>query len=182
MSNRPTRSRRRRSGQSLVEFAILAPILLVLVCGAAQVAVVVYSQISVTTASREAARTAAEYPKDSGLFPAPVSSGKDCTSTDSRKTCVAAYKSTTNTFGLVNPSNFTVKLTSSQYPSGTATPTCWNTSSTADDGLVTVTVSYHAPVFLPFVDKFLADSGQTYRTVTSTVVQRVDPCVINGGN
>ncbi|HZS14838.1 MAG TPA: TadE/TadG family type IV pilus assembly protein [Candidatus Dormibacteraeota bacterium] len=184
MSNRPTRARRRgrRGGQALVEFAIIAPLLLVLVCGGAQVAVVVYSQIAVTTASREAARTAADNPKDSGLFPAPVTSGKDCSSTDTRRACVAAYKSTTNTFGLVNPTNFTVTLKSAQYPSGSSTTTCSGTSGTADDGLVTVTVSYQAPVFLPFIGTFFADSGKSYRTVSNTVAQRVDPCVINGGN
>jgi len=187
MSNRPShaaraRRRERRRGQSLVEFAIIAPLLLVLVCGGAQVAIVVYSQIAVTTAAREAARTAADNPKDSGLFPAPVTSGKDCTSTDTRKTCVAAYKSTTNTFGLVNPNNFTVTLQSAQYPSGTATTTCSGTSGTASDGLVTVKVSYQAAVILPFVGSFFADSGKSYRTVSATVTQRVDPCAINGGN
>jgi Flp pilus assembly protein TadG len=173
----------RSRGQALVELAVLAPVLLLLLTGGAQVAVVVYSQISVTTAAREAGRTAADNPKDSQLFPAPVAGGKDCTSSsDTRKVCVAAYNSTTTTFGLVNPSTFTVQLSSAQYPSGTSTVTCSGTAGTADDGLVTVKVSYHAPIFVPFVDKFFADPGHSYRTVTNTVTVRINPCTANGGN
>jgi hypothetical protein len=136
----------------------------------------------VTNAAREAGRTAADNPKNAALFPAPVSTGKDCTSTDTRKVCVAAYKSTNTAFGLINPSNFTVKLGSSQYPSGSSTTTCSGTSGTADDGLVTVTVSYQAPIFVPFLSTFFADPGTSYRTVTNVVTERINPCVINGGN
>lgn len=171
----------RSRGQALVELAVLAPILLLLLTGAAQVAVVVYAQISATTAAREAGRTVAENPRDSQLFPAPVA--KDCTSSsDTRLVCVAAYQSTTNTFGLVNPVNFTVNLTSAQYPSGTPTSTCFGIAGSADDGLVTVKVSYHAPIFVPFVDRIFADPGQTYRTVADTVKVRVDPCSANNAN
>jgi Flp pilus assembly protein TadG len=176
------RSRPRSRGQALVELAIVLPLLLVLLVGGAQVAVIIYSDISVTNAAREAARTAADTPGNTGLFPAPVTSGKDCTSTDARKACVAAYKSTNSAFGLINPANFTVQLSSAQYPSGTTTPTCWGTAGSADDGLVTVTVSYQAPIFVPFVGTFLADTGKSYRTVTNVVTQRINPCIINGGN
>jgi Flp pilus assembly protein TadG len=178
--------RRRRPGhrgQALVELAVLAPVLFLLLAGGAQVAVVVYSQIAVTTAAREAGRTAADTPQDSELFPAPVTSGQDCTSsTDARKVCLAAYKSTTTTFGLVNPSTFTVQLSSAKYPSGSATVTCSGVAGTADDGLVTVKVAYHAPIFMPFVDRIFADAGKTYRTVSDTVTVRVNPCTANGGN
>ncbi|TMC49407.1 MAG: pilus assembly protein [Chloroflexi bacterium] len=180
MSFRRSRSRRRR-GQAMVELAIVAPILVLLVTGGAQVAVVVYSQVSVGTASREGARTAVDNPKDTQLFPAAVT--KDCTSSsDTRKACAAAFNSTTQTFGLVNPANFTVHLSSQKYPSGTSTPSCNGSAGTADDGLVQVQVTYQAPIFVPFVNRFFADSGQSYRTVKSTVTMRVSPCSANGGN
>jgi Flp pilus assembly protein TadG len=169
----------------MVELAIVAPILVLLVTGGAQVAVVVYSQVSVGTAAREGARTAVDNPKDTQLFPA--AKGPDVTtnctsSSDARKACAAAFNSTTQTFGLVNPANFTVNLSSQKYPSGTSTSACNAATGSADDGLVKVQVSYQAPIFVPFVNRFFADPGQSYRTVTSTVTMRVTPCSANGGH
>ena len=180
MSGRTARRRRSR-GQALVEFAIIAPLLLVLLTGAAQVAVVVYSQLAVDTAAREAARTGSDNPMDSQLFPAATT--KNCSSpTDARKACVAAFHSSSRLFGLVNPANFTVNLSSQQFPTGSPTTACAGASGTADDGVITAQVSTHAPIFVPFVNRFFSDPGQPYRTVSSSVDMRVSPCAVNGGN
>ena len=61
--NRVRRSGRgRASGQSLVELALVAPILLVLIVGGAQIGALVYGGISVATAAQEGARVASEQP------------------------------------------------------------------------------------------------------------------------
>ncbi len=63
-SRRP--GRRTAIGQSLVELALIGPLLLVLIVGGAQVGALVYGGISVATAAQEAARVASEQPINSG--------------------------------------------------------------------------------------------------------------------
>jgi Flp pilus assembly protein TadG len=65
-SQRRVRSRgRARRGQALVELALVAPFLLVLLLGSAQVGAIAYSQISIDTASREGARAGIIAPNES---------------------------------------------------------------------------------------------------------------------
>jgi hypothetical protein len=47
-----------------------------------------------------------------------------------------------------------------------------------DGSYLTVTVSYRVPVFVPFTGHILADPGQNYRTVTSSLTMRLEPCLI----
>lgn len=54
--------RRRTAGQALVEFALIAPALIVLLGGAAQVGEISYGAVTVSSAAREGASIAAEYP------------------------------------------------------------------------------------------------------------------------
>jgi len=56
---------RRRAGQALVEMAIVAPVLIILLLGAAQVGQIAYSMVSIDTASREGARAGVEAPNSS---------------------------------------------------------------------------------------------------------------------
>lgn len=53
-----SRRRRRTRGQSLVEFALVVPIFLLLLCGILDFGVVLYSRMTVINAAREAARAA----------------------------------------------------------------------------------------------------------------------------
>jgi hypothetical protein len=57
--------RRRSRGQALVEMALIAPALIVLLGGAAQIGAIAYGGVTVGTAAREGARIAAEYPNRS---------------------------------------------------------------------------------------------------------------------
>src|SRR5437588_721139 len=56
------RRRRRRLGQALVETAIAAPLLVVLLLGGAQVGSIAYDQVSLDTAAREGARAGVAAP------------------------------------------------------------------------------------------------------------------------
>ncbi len=76
-------------------------------------------------------------------------------------------------------------VTSSSWSLGTmpaepATPTC--STSISDTSFVQVTVSYHAPVFVPFVGRYLeSPTGSGSRTVTATQRMQVEPCTITQG-
>ena len=54
--------RRRAAGQALVEMALIAPALVVLLVGAAQIGEIAYGAVTVSSAAREGANIAAEYP------------------------------------------------------------------------------------------------------------------------
>ena len=52
------RARRRRNGQSLVEFAVVLPVFLLILCGILDFGVLLYSRMTVINAAREGARAA----------------------------------------------------------------------------------------------------------------------------
>jgi TadE-like protein len=56
------RRRRRTNGQSLVEFALVVPILAVMLMSILQIAVLYFSQVGLTNAAREASRNASAIP------------------------------------------------------------------------------------------------------------------------
>jgi len=65
-------------------------------------------------------------------------------------------------------------------PTDPPTPTC--STSVPDTEYVQVTVSYHAPVFVPFIGRYLeSPSGSGSRTVTATQRMQVEPCSITQG-
>lgn len=57
-SGHSTQRRRRTRGQSLVEFALVVPIFLLLLCGILDFGVVLYSRMTITNAARDGARVA----------------------------------------------------------------------------------------------------------------------------
>lgn len=188
MTTRAPRDRYR--GQALVELALMCPLLLGLLAGSAQVGVIYYDQLSLDTAVREGARVAVDHPGSLSIFSggSPKSSPSNthtCTSSDTNVACSAIYSSTQNGKfgGLINTSNLiNVTITSSAFPGSTPGTCSGGGSASTQDGLLTVHAEYQASVFLPFAAKYLADQGQTYRTVKSTVVVRVDPCSVTNGN
>jgi hypothetical protein len=160
-------------------------VLTVLLVGAAQVGVIYYDSLSVATAAREAARVASENPQSSGLFSSPNSPSAPGAHTcagagDSNVVCAAAYKSTYQPGALLDPTQLAVRLQGSVF-SGSAPASCPAGSSTSD-GVVTVTASYNVPIFVPLLNQVLATPNQSYRTVTTTVSVRVEPCDVTVGN
>jgi TadE-like protein len=158
-------------------------VLLTFLVGIAQVGLLYYDQMSVDTGAREAGRVAAENPGNTGLFSGayapslPRSSAYACAgSGDPILTCQAAYTSTNNgpLGGLIVPANLGVGFAGSVYPGGS--PVVCTQGTGTSDGEVIVTVTYNAPVFVPFLGALLATPGHSYRTVKASVRVRVAPC------
>ena len=159
-----------------MEFALIAPLLLVLLVGAAQIAAILYSGITVASAAHDAAKVASEQPVGSGAFiAAGATSGvtTTCPSVLHPVVCNAVTQSK----GLLGTVTTTVAP-------GTpaAIPACLTNPSWVPDGYVTVTVSNDVPIFVPFLNNLLANSaGSTVRTISTTVVMRVEPCSMTAG-
>lgn len=97
--------RRRRRGQAMVEFALIAPFLVILVAGGSQVGAIAYAQISADTAAREGARAGVQAPNKSLVWTGAAPSTHTCTTSDyaSNPICVAVL----NADGFLSPSAFT---------------------------------------------------------------------------
>jgi Flp pilus assembly protein TadG len=78
------------------------------------------------------------------------------------------------------PTSGTQSFTTGTMPPDPSTPTC--STSIPDTSYVQVSVSYNAPVFVPFVSKYLESSPNSgIRTVTATQRMQVEPCNITQG-
>lgn len=65
-------------------------------------------------------------------------------------------------------------------PTDPPTPTC--TSVVSDTSYIQVTVTYNAPVFVPFVGKYFeSPAGSGRRAVTATQRMQVEPCFVTQG-
>jgi Flp pilus assembly protein TadG len=181
VSSRPQRRHRRggRSGQALVELAVVAPVLVVLLLGTAQVGVIVYDQVTVDTAAREGARVGSEQPNGSQAYvggapasqPYPVCPS---TGTSSNPVCNAVW----NASGLLNGRAMAVSV--APQPAGATPASCSGPSSWVADGYVQVNVAYDAPVFVPVIGQLFQTSPGT-RRVTAVVTARVEPCTLTQG-
>jgi Flp pilus assembly protein TadG len=184
LSARPRRS----SGQSLVEFALAAPFIIILLLGGAQVGLLVYDYLSIGTAAREGARVGSENPVNSGVFSAPLPQtlSPACTTSSTNPVCVAIFHEANNSsnFGLLDTSKITTVVSSAApYQAGQSCPLSGPSSSLPNDGLITVKVSYPVPIFVPIVGQFFGDSGNAgQRTLTRTVTMRIEPCTVTQGN
>lgn len=169
--------RQRQRGQALVEMALSLLVLILLVSGAAQIGVIYYTLLSVDSAARESARVASENPGNTGVTPNGTGAHA-CTPVggDPLLACKAAVNSTHNGVlgGLVDPQKLDVNLSWVPFPGSTAAK-CRGAVGTSD-GVVTVAVSYNAPIFLPIVGPIFATGTNPYRTVTGTETIRVEPC------
>jgi Flp pilus assembly protein TadG len=174
-------------GQAVTEFALIAIVLVMLLIGAAQLATIYYALVSVDTAAREGARVASEQPGNTTLFSSPNSPGSPgshtCTTGAGQpNACKAVFNSTRKSLGgIINANNMDATLTGSTYPSVTAT-TCPQTGTGTSDGLVTVAVSYDAPIFLPIIGPMLSTNGTNHHTVKASVQIRVEPCINTNGS
>ena len=183
------RRHQRDRGQSLVEMGLMLPFLALLVAGIAQFAFLFFASIQVDTAAREGARVAANTPQGVG------SSGKvgpfdsngnitgtvDCAS-GTYWTDVPACRAIWNNRGEI--ASFTDATIQGIAPVGGTAP-CSNVNSAytgPEDGYVRVTVTYKAPVFVPFINQLLSDSSsQGTRTLSWWTTMRVAPCAITTG-
>ena len=145
------RSRRGRlsPGQSTVEFALVLPVLMLLLGGAAQFGVIWATQVGVTNAVRDAARAA------SGVQPkADIATG---TVTGASETTFASAIRVNNLLpGLSKnvPFYSAGSLQTSQVCYASFTDVSGGTSLEA-----TVTVRYTHPIFIPFIASVLGSNG-----------------------
>lgn len=104
-------TRRHRRGQALVEFALIAPFLVILLAGGSQVGAIAYTQISTDTAAREGARAGVQAPNKSLAWAGATPGTRTCTASDytSNPICVAVL----NADGFLTPSTFTSAAPSS---------------------------------------------------------------------
>ena len=177
-------ARRRRfdcsRGQSLVEFALLAPVLFVLLVGAAQIGAILYAGVTVASAAHDGARVASEQPINSGAYKLSgsnvvVGSGVNpCTTGSSNPVCQSVVQSE----GLLSSVKTVVAPGTTQTSSTESCP-----PKSVTDGYVTVTVSEDVPIFIPFLNNLLANtSGGSVRTISTTVTMRVEPCDMTQGS
>ena len=176
--NRQGRSQRRGgAGQSLVELALVAPILLVLIVGGAQIGALVYGGISVATAAEEGARVASEHPINSAAYMVSGSSvavgpGATCPASGN-PVCAAVAQAK----GLLKSVNTTVAPGTSPG-TGTSCP-----PQSVGDGYITVTVAVNVPIFIPILNSMLTNTRDgSYRTMSDTVTVRVEPCTLTNGS
>lgn len=176
--NRPRRRQHRGGiGQSLVEFALVAPILLVLIVGSAQIGALVYGGISVATAAQAAVRMASQQPIGSGAYvvsgaSAAVGPGATCPASGN-PVCAAVSQAK----GLLTAVNTTV-APGTVPGAGTACP-----PRSVGDGYITVTVAVNVPIFVPILNSILANTRDgSYRTMSDTVTARVQPCTLTNGS
>jgi Flp pilus assembly protein TadG len=174
---RAVRSRER--GTSLAEFALVAPVVLVLLVGMAQLGAILYTWVTVDSAVREGVRVASQQPNNSQAYVAGLAAVAPTTcgypTIPANPACSAVYASS----GLLDGHTFTVVIRP-QSPSAALVPAgCVPTA--VPDGYVQVSVSDDVPIFVPFLDQMLASPGKTVRTVTSTVMNRVEPCTMTKG-
>ncbi len=178
------RHRGGRVGQAMVELALASVLLVTLVCGSGQVGAIVFTQLNVDNASRDAARVASLEPDTSkayGPLGAPHTTPITCSSPSTNPVCNAAW----NAAGGMSASNLTVTIAAA---STVNYGTCYTSNGQLNtyDGYVTVTVSTNAPIFVPFIDKIFADptppgSTNDTRTLKSTTVMRIATCPITNG-
>jgi Flp pilus assembly protein TadG len=180
---RTSRARRRGRGQALVELALVSPLVLLLLLGAAQIGVIVYGQVTVDTAAREGARVGSEQPNNSQAYSngSPVAAPyPTCPSsgTSTNPVCNAVW----NGAGLLSGQSMSVTIA----PQSVSNPATEDSSCTTMspppvvDGYVQVTVTYDTPVFVPLIGQ-LFQTSPGHRRVSSTVLARVEPCTLTQG-
>jgi Flp pilus assembly protein TadG len=163
--------------------AVAAPVLLALLMGIAQVGVIVYDQVTVDTAAREAARIGSEQPNGSQAYSngAPVSSPyPTCPSsgTTTNPVCAAVW----NDSGWLNGQSMNVGIQPLPgAPGATLSQSCQtNWPNSVADGYVQVTVSYDSPIFVPLIGQIF-QSSPGVRRVSAVVSARVEPCTLTQG-
>lgn len=157
----PTGRRRRsaaQAGVSLVEFALVAPLLFVLVLGLVVGGIVVTNQVQLTNAVRDGARAAGVCGSDtSGATKLPPYS-----SNPADEVCSAAnvVKYTRSRLQAVPA---TVNLSVSVFVNGTF---AGNSLSSCQPGAtVEVQGSFPQPLYLPLIGVLLGDNGSNVRTI-----------------
>jgi len=139
-SERPiAKARRSQRGQSLAEFALVAPIMVLIFAGAAQFALIFERQIGIENAVRDGARRAATYD---------TTTANACTNASSIWTQVFGTNQLmqTNVQGFDGTQLVVATVTYTDQPANSAGLTSVN---------VTVTAKYKHPLFMPIISQII---------------------------
>lgn len=152
----------------MVEFALLAPILFLMVMGLVVAAILITNQVQVTNAVRDGVRAAAVCggPERTSLptlpNPQPVPTlpnGQPCDSSH----LVSFIQSRLNAV----PSS--TSLSVCVYTDASCTATATNVLDECSAGkVVEVDAAFQQPLYLPLVGRLLGDNGSSYRTVKAS--------------
>jgi hypothetical protein len=94
----------------------------------------------------------------------------------------ASCTTTTSTSGGGSTSTGTSSTGSTVNQSTSSVSTFSCSQSVTYPGYFTVSVSYPVGIFVPVIGNVFADSGKSYRTVTSTVDEEIAPCGVTNGS
>ena len=159
-----TRRRRRERGQSLVEFALVIPIIVLLIASFVEIGRAVFAYNTVANAARQGARVAI------------VNQLPDMTDCDESRPIEDPYEPHWSIIGCALLAGKTLGLTPANVSVAYVTPpsTTLSCSPTLHVGCVaTVTVTYQYNIATPFVSRFI---GPISMTQTSEMpVERVFP-------
>jgi Flp pilus assembly protein TadG len=144
MKTKPLSKDRRRRGQGLVEFALILPVLLLILIGTIEFARIFFIYISITNAAREGARYGMVNPKDLNGILNEVGEKME----------------------LVDPTTVAVSV---EYDSGPGTAKVANYTN-ASGGRVIVTMHYIVRPLTPIMDPFMPD-GMKIRTENRRTIQ-----------
>jgi Flp pilus assembly protein TadG len=161
MTNRLHRRRERSRGQTLVEFALILPVFLVLTLGVVDGARVFTAYIAITNGAREGA-----------LYAASGTNFNNWCSTTSLVACPTAYNASNQT---ADPSNiaYRVQAESQGLTMGNivlSAPVCDTTPCSSSSTKVTVTVNYSMTLFVPLISAIMG-SPVRMTAATTAVIQ-----------
>jgi Flp pilus assembly protein TadG len=140
---------RRSAGQSLVEFALILPVLMVLCLGALDLGRLYYARITTTNAAREGAIEAAAHPDS-------FDTGDPCDADTNRVMCRVINESN-GSFVAIAPSDVSLSCT----------PSC----NAAINHTVTVTVTGHFHLLTPLLAAFTGGSNVTFQQSATAQIQ-----------
>jgi Flp pilus assembly protein TadG len=161
----PLRSRR-QSGVTMVEFALLAPLFLILLFGVVVGGVVVNAQVQLNNTVRDSIRAAAvcgDSATNAGYGSGAVApsitlpNGGACDDT-TVKSYISGVLAKIPGGGKVSSTTYTVYDTSN-VSKGSVISLCQKGYK------IELSVAYSQPVYLPLVDRFLGDNGTSNRTL-----------------
>jgi Flp pilus assembly protein TadG len=161
MTNRLHRRGDRSRGQTLVEFALILPVFLVLTLGVVDGARVFTAYIAITNGAREGA-----------LYAASGSNYLNWCSTTSTVACPTGYTASNQN---ADPSNIAYRVQAetqglTQTNITLSAPACDNGACNSSSTKVTVTVDYSMTLFVPFISAIMG-SPVRMTAATSAVIQ-----------
>jgi Flp pilus assembly protein TadG len=182
----PQTRRRARSGQSLVEFALVVPILLLMIGGVIQLGVIFAAKSTLTQVARDTGRWASTQ----------TFSPCDAAATDPTPQPLTQADATAVNSGLINyqggmwtTTNFTPYADNAALPAAPPLPegveAVWSytsgtcpTTNNAGVAYVTVRLSHEVPLFLPglfLIPGSTCDGNGCRLTTTATAMFRMEP-------